>query len=103
MTDISAWHELVHVAQLIYRDAWTGKSDKKVFSQYIMIPLNEYQMGNLLDALTQSHDNGDWYHELQDIFGVAMEKAGITELRSNSGKIFTYDQVRKRLINEKVK
>ncbi len=73
-----------------------GTPDPGCFSDYVMVPLNAYQMGNLLDALTQSENNGDWHHELQDIIGVAMRKAGLKELTSNRGKRFTIEQVRSR-------
>ena len=79
MTDISNWPDLVEVK-----------------GHYVMVPLNEYQMGNLMDALTQAQDSGDWWHELQDIVGVAMKKAGINEVRSNNGLTFTQDQIAQR-------
>ena len=60
---------------------------------YIMVPLTEYQMGNLLGALTQAQDNGDWHGELQDLIGVAMKKLGIETLGSNLGQTFTQAQV----------
>jgi hypothetical protein len=83
MTDISDWPDLVHIHDN---------------GPYVMVPLTAYQMGNLLDALTQSVDSGDWWHELQDIVAVAMKRAGLKEVRSNSGKVFTYEQVRNRAI-----
>ena len=86
MTDISNWPDLVEVK-----------------GHYVMVPLNEYQMGNLMDALTQAQDNGDWWHELQDIVGVAMKKAGINEVRSNNGLTFTQDQVAHRNVMASVK
>lgn len=77
MTDLNNWQEMVI------------KNDN-----YIQVPLNAYQMGNLLDAVTQSRQNGDWYNEIFDIIAVAMEKADIKELYSNSGKTFTYEEVK---------
>lgn len=76
MTDISNWPDLVEVK-----------------GNYVVVPLNAYQMGNLMDALTQAQDSGDWWHELQDIVGVAMKKAGIVEIQSNNGLTFTQDQI----------
>lgn len=76
MTDIGNWPELI--------------VEK---GYYTLIPVNEYQMANLLDALTQSCENGDWWHEFQDIIALVMDKRGILELRSNSGKVFTREQV----------
>jgi hypothetical protein len=63
---------------------------------YVMVPLNEYQIGNLLDALTQAEETGDWYGELQDILAVAMKKAGIKEVDCNRGATFTQEQVARR-------
>lgn len=76
MTDISDWPLLI---------------ERK--GSYAIIPLSEYQMANLLDALTQAQENGDWWHELQDIIGVVMKKQEIESLRSNRGITFTRDQV----------
>lgn len=76
MTDIGDWHLLI---------------ERK--GQYAMVPLSEYQMANLLDALTQAQDNGDWWHELQDIIGMVMKKQGISDLKSNRGLTFTREQV----------
>ena len=76
MTDIGNWPDLI---------------EQK--NGYIMVPLNEYQMGNLLDALTQAQDTGDWWYELQDIIGVAMKKFAIKEAGSNRGLTFTCKQV----------
>jgi len=98
MTDISNWHELIQCAKASYNNLVTGKVDTEFCCHYIVVPLNEYQMGNLLDALTQATNNGDWYGELQDIIAVAMEIKGIKELQSNSGKRFTLDQVKHRAI-----
>ena len=76
MTDIGDWPDLIEPK-----------------GRYTLVPLNEYQMGNLLDALTQAHENGDWWHELQDIIGLAMKKRGIESVRSNGGLTFTCEQV----------
>lgn len=76
MTDIGNWPDLI---------------EKK--GGYVMVPLNEYQMGNLLDALTQVPNTGDWWAELQDLIGVAMKKADIEKVGSNRGLTFTRDDV----------
>jgi hypothetical protein len=81
MTDIGDWPKLIKAA-----------------GHYTMVPLTEYQMGNLLDALTQAQDNGDWWHELQDIIGYVMEMRGIETLTSNRGTTFTREQVTHRNI-----
>ena len=86
MTDIGNWPDLI--------EAKAG---------YIMVPLNEYQMGNLLDALTQVPDTGDWWHELQDLIGVAMKKNSIAKVGSNRGTEFTCKQVLERGIMSSAK
>lgn len=83
MTDISDWHLLI---------------ERK--GPYAMIPLNEYQMANLLDALAQARDNGDWYGELQDIIGMVMKKQGIENLISNRGIKYTREQVQRRALTQ---
>jgi hypothetical protein len=59
-----------------------------VSREYVMIPLNAYQMGNLIDALAQVAETGDWYGEFCDIIAVAMRKAALTELSSNPDKTY---------------
>ena len=81
MTDIGDWPDLIEPK-----------------GRYTMVPLNEYQMGNLLDALTQSQNNGDWWHELLDIIGVVMKKQGIESLQSNRGFTYTREQVLNRAL-----
>lgn len=76
MTDISNWRDHVEAKD-----------------NYMMVPLTEYQMGNLLDVLSRAHENGDWYGELQDIIGAAMKKGNIAVLWSNNGLKFTQEQV----------
>ena len=65
---------------------------------YIMIPINAYQMGNLIGALVQVQDNGDWWGELQDIIAKAMEIAELEHLYSNNNRIFTRKQIAMRQI-----
>ena len=99
MTDISQWDSLVHVAQLRVGDIISGKPyEPPVFSRYIVVPLNEYQMGNLIDAIGQVQDTGDWYGEFCNIVEIAMLKAGISEITSNRGHKFTLGDVRSRNI-----
>ena len=76
MTDISPWPALIHTE-----------------GNYVMVPLNAYQMGNLLDALAQVPETGDWWSELQDIIGVAMRVGNIEQVASNTGRTFTLDNV----------
>ena len=94
MTDISDWPTLIHRAGVLHK--YIDGVQSGYWNYYTMIPLNEYQMGNLLDALSQANENGDWYGELCDIIAVAMKKSNIKELTSNSGKVFTYEKVKNR-------
>lgn len=89
MTDIGNWPELIE--------------RKGAHNEYVMVPLNEYQMGNLLDTLTQVQNTGDWYCELQDLIGVAMKRGDIEKVSSNRGLTFTRDQVLDRDLMASVK
>jgi hypothetical protein len=93
MTDHAKWDDLIHVANM----QWTDFRGQPCFREYVMIPLNAYQMGNLIDAVAQVAETGDWYGEFCDIIAVAMRKWGLTELSSNRGNSYTYEQIRGRL------
>jgi len=82
MTDISNWRDLIRV-----------EGD---YNEYLVVPLNTYQMGNVIDALSQVRDTGDWYGEFCDIIAAAIRKAGLKELRSNNGRTFSLEQIEKR-------
>ena len=84
MTDISNWADLVHLEQ-----------------NYVMVPMNEYQMGNLVDALAQVPDTGDWWGEILYIVAHAMKVKGVNELRANMGCVYTLDQIYRGDIREK--
>ena len=92
MTDISNWWRAVHIMKMPNEDAWDG-SETDYSVERIMVPLNEYQMGNLIDAISQVQCNGDWYHEFIAIVLRAMKIAGIKRLSANSGRTFTYEQL----------
>ena len=47
------------------------------------VPLNEYQMGNLIDAISQVQDTGDWWHEFCSIVARAIS-ASSSACRSTS-------------------
>jgi len=94
MTDTKDWRGLIHVAKVSTGD-WQGEPTS---TEYVMIPLNPYQMGNLIDAIAQVSETGDWYGEFCDIVAVAMEKWKLTKLSSNRGSVYTYDQIRARLL-----
>jgi len=85
VTDISNWAQFIHTA---------GQ-----YSEYTMVPLNEYQMGNLIDAIAQVKDTGDWYGEFCDIVAAAMRARGIKELGSNNGRTFTLEQIGRREVS----
>lgn len=96
---MSGWDSLVQVAMLRSIDLLKGKYyEPPSFQRYILVPLNEYQMGNLIDAIGQVQDNGDWYGEFCNIVAVAMEKAGVSELTSNRGFKFTLGDIKSRNI-----
>lgn len=94
MTDTKDWRSLIHVASVRTGD-WRGEP---TFCEYGMIPLNPYQMGNLIDAIAQVAETGDWYGEFCDIIAVAMEKWNLTKLASNRDNVYTYEQIRARLL-----
>lgn len=103
MTDISDWPDLIQVVKLRYKsvlnDEWQDLPDgTPVFQEYVQIPLNEYQIGNILEMLDNAEDTGDWYLELLSILIVAMDKAGIKEVKSNKGRFFRIDDLRKGII-----
>lgn len=93
MTDTFPWRHLIHVAK-VRTDDFRGEP---VFLEYVMVPLKEYQMGNLIDAVAQVAETGDWYGEFCDIIAVAMRKSALTKLSSNRANVYTYEQIRARL------
>jgi hypothetical protein len=76
------------------REPLYGKEIDDVPVERIMVPLNEYQMANLIDAISQVECNGDWYHEFCAIVARAMKIGGIKTLRSNRGRTFSIEDVR---------
>jgi len=101
MTDMSYWTDLINVC-LLRNVNWHGNYyEPPSYSRYVVVPLNEYQMGNLVDALAQVQDNGDWYGEVCNIISTAMRKAGIAELTSNRGNKYTVGDVNNYLRNKK--
>lgn len=92
MTDISDWPSTVHIMKTRARNPWTGE-ERDGLEERIMVPLNEYQMGNLIDAIAQVNDTGDWWGEFCGIVARAMQVAGIKQIGSNNGRTFTYEQV----------
>ena len=94
MTDLSLWAGMIQVTMLRSSDAVSGQyHEPPSFARYIVVPLNEYQMGNLIDAIGQVQDNGDWYGEFCNIISTAMERAGVKEITSNRGHKFTLGDV----------
>lgn len=80
MTDLSRWDELIKRASAPGTTA----------DGYIMLPFDEYKMGNLLGLLKRStdKDNGDWFDELIATISTAMHLLHIKELHSNFGDTF---------------
>lgn len=99
MTDISNWHEAIHIMKMRFK-TWLSDDDNS-FIERIMVPINEYQMGNLIGALSRAREDGDWYGELCDIIGYAMKFAEIKSIRSNDGQVFSLEEVQHRLPNRK--
>ena len=99
MTDNGPWPDLIHVARILGSPTTIGGIRVQPASEYVMIPLNPYQMGNLIDALAQVAVTGDWYGEFCDIIAVAMQKSALTQLSANRGRgqVYTYEQIRARL------
>lgn len=91
MTNISNWPKLIHKAT-VKGSQWENidPSHKDWKSSYVMLPFDEYQMGNLLGLLKRSHDhnNGDWYDEIISLIAASMDKLGIEKLVSNFGDEF---------------
>ena len=93
MTDIQHWPVLIEQKTIpmgyYKRDrGWVQDLDQLI--TYTMVPLTEYQMGNLLGLLKRSgdKDNGDWFWEFVNIIRAACQKLGVAELRSNFGDVF---------------
>jgi len=97
MTDIGPWPDLIHVTRIMGSTEIIGGVAVQPAREYVMVPLKPYQMGNLIDALAQVPVTGDWYGEFCDIIAVAMQKLALTELSSNRGNDYTYEQIRTRL------
>lgn len=80
MTDISDWPGLVHLARLRARNhdgTWLDFGGAPRFSEYVLVPLNDYQLSALRRVLLeQAHPDGDWHGELLAITNVAADKAG---------------------------
>lgn len=105
MTDLNNWPDLVQVVKLRQRtlddNRWQDLPDgTPVFSEYVQVPLNAYQMGNLLEALKMAEEDGDWHQELIAIIAYAMDKAGIIEVTSNQGSTFRLEMLRKGMLEE---
>ena len=80
MTDTGRWPDLIHVARIMGGTEIIGGVAVQTGREYIMVPLNPYQMGNLIDALAQVAVTGDWYGEFCDIIAVAMQKSALTKI-----------------------
>ena len=102
MTDVQNWPSLIERKSIpigYYTEDYTRElgeprhkwtEDPSQLTSYAVVPLSEYQLGNLLGLLKRSRDkdNGDWFWELFGIIVAACKKLNITELRSNFGDVF---------------
>lgn len=80
MTDTNPWPEWIEKV--------THPHNDEVFNGYVKLPMNGYQIGNLLGLLESAGpdaDTGDWFNEVRSVLYVAAIKAGFNELSSNSG------------------
>lgn len=93
MSDTSDWPNCVHVDRRPYCNSLTGEPYEGVFVDRIMVPLSEYQMGNLIDAVGQVQNNGDWWMETCYIVACGMRAAGLKQISSNRGHTFTLKDV----------
>lgn len=94
MTDTSNRRETVHIIRTRVQDCH-GK-DLDCYIERIMVPLNAYQVGNLIDAIAQVPVSGDWWGEFCDIVARAMEVGGIQHVSSNRGKTYSLEQIANR-------
>lgn len=78
----------------MYDTDWRNMIRKEGY--HVMVPLNEYQMANLVDALAQASDSGDWWGETLMMVVAAMKILGIEKLHSNNGRDFTIEQIDRR-------
>lgn len=60
--------------------------------------LNDYQVGNLIDAIGQSIENGDWYGEFCNLVAASMVHHNIEKLGSNRGNEYTLKDIQTRNI-----
>lgn len=56
------------------------------WTSYAMIPLSDYQLGNVLAAVMDHKNDGDWWHEVQSILLLATEELGLYEVSANDGR-----------------
>jgi hypothetical protein len=105
MTDIHEWPDLIRKDKL---PAHSHFGNTGVYclgciggAEYVMLPFNEYQMGNLLAYFygqwnatdTGMHPElnigtGDWWQEIPNVIACAMWKLDIKEVHSNNGLTF---------------
>lgn len=97
MTDFGGWPHLIARQEApIHMEECDGWQRPCHGGIYPMLPINEYQLGNLLGLLkrSQDKDNGDWWWELVNIAIAAMDILHIEELKSNWGDTFTAQSLR---------
>ena len=90
MTDISNWRDCIHIMKTWSKDP---QEEGAYLYERLMVPLNEYQMGNLIDAMSQVRNTGDWYGEFCAIVAAAMRFKNYKQLTSNNGRAFSLEQI----------
>lgn len=100
MTDISKWHEFIEkVTKPFTTNGW-NETVPEYNETHIVVPLNEYQIGNLLGAfikmmkqdklewkkrgeLKESWNTGDWFDEVISVLAETMVKLEIKKVDAN--------------------
>ena len=86
MTDNGPWPEMI------------GKAEGDGGRNYYLVPLDDYQMVNLLGMLgrevSSRHHNGDWLYEIASVIGETIKKYNIKQI-NNYGDLVDSDFVEK--------
>ena len=102
MTNISNWHWLIFRAKKPHNmNSKEHYPDGDCYqscggdAEFVLLPWNEYQLGNLLGMLKDAHgrQDGDWWGEILSLVMTAMERLKIKELADNRGNRFTLENL----------
>lgn len=133
MTNVSPWSEFIEkVTKQFKFDGWGNPVPEYNFTQ-IVVPLDEYQIGNLFGAFTRmmkedkegwekkhtrrSWRTGDWFDEVISVLAETMVKLEIKEVGANTfvypfvteelqkmhWDLIKYDEVKTKEYKEKLK